>query len=253
MIQSPTMSMYILAHLTPPEEVTGGVWYNANQGYDTALVHSLCQALLSRTRLLVSGPYTSAASKLTVQSFPKSATEEGEGKNKAILPFAKARLPSPHSLLNWIKDKRLTTAQLTVKNIMECMRALELDGKVETIKPLSMGHFDMGGDDEPGPSKRRKVDADGSDDESEDDMRKEKEKQKAKERAKEKKRKAKEKEKKEKKRKEKEKAKRKKEKEKEKEREKKKKRKKDKVSTVSRGKEEMLICAEKEEGGQRRR
>lgn len=119
----------------------------------------------------------------------------------------------------------MTTAALTVKNVMECMRALELDGRVETIKPLSMGHFDLGGDDEPGPSKRRKVDGDGSG--SEDDVRKEKERQKAKEKAKEKKRKAREKEKKEKKKKEKEKKRKKKEKEKEKERERKKKRKKE--------------------------
>lgn len=168
-----------------------------------------------------------------VQTFPKSGkTDDSSRKtNKPILPFAKSRLPSPNSLLAWIKDKRLTTAALTVKNIMECMRALELDGKVETIKPLSMGHFDMG-DDEPGPSKRRKVDADGSDD-SEDDVRKEKEKQKAKEKAKEKKRRAKEKEKKEKRRKEKEKKRRKKEKEKEKERERRKKRKKEKVCLLS--------------------
>ena len=48
------MTMYILYNLSPPEEVTGGVWYNANQGYDTALVHSLCQVLLKRTSDLVS-------------------------------------------------------------------------------------------------------------------------------------------------------------------------------------------------------
>jgi hypothetical protein len=48
------MSMYILAGLSPPEEVTGGVWYNANQGYDTALVQTICQVLLKRTRDLVS-------------------------------------------------------------------------------------------------------------------------------------------------------------------------------------------------------
>lgn len=160
------------------------------------------------------------------QSFPKVKDNDSEGRqNKPIFSFAKARLPSPNSLLSWIKDKRLTTAPLTVKNVMECMRALELDGRVETIKPLSMGHFDLGGDDEPGPSKRRKVDGDGSG--SEDDVRKEKERQKAKEKAKEKKRKAREKEKKERKKKEKEKKRKKKEKEKEKERERKKKRKKE--------------------------
>lgn len=49
------MTMYILYNLSPPEEVTGGVWYNANQGYDTALVHSLCQVLLKRTSDLVGG------------------------------------------------------------------------------------------------------------------------------------------------------------------------------------------------------
>lgn len=48
------MSMYILAGLSPPEEVTGGVWYNANQGYDTALVQAICQVLLKRTHDLVS-------------------------------------------------------------------------------------------------------------------------------------------------------------------------------------------------------
>jgi DNA-directed RNA polymerase III subunit RPC6 len=200
-----------LAGLSPPEEVTGGVWYNANQGYDTALVQAICSVLLKRTHDL---------------TFPKISDRDEEAGKAPIHAFAKARLPSPHTLLNFIKDKRLTTAQLTVKNVMECMRALELDGKVETIKPMSMSHFDIG-DDEPGPSKRRKMTDDG-DSSSEDDSRKEKEKQKAKERAKEKKRRAREKEKKEKEKKEKEKKKRKKEKEKEKEREKKRRKKKEK-------------------------
>ena len=216
--------MYILAGLSPPEEVTGGVWYNANQGYDTALVQAICQVLLKRTHDLVSCPYP-VRRPAHQQTFPRISDKDEEAGKAPIYAFAKARLPSPHTLLSFIKDKRLTTAPLSVKNVMECMRALELDGKVETIKPMSMGHFD-GGDDEPGPSKRRKVD-DG-DSSSEDDSRKEKEKQKAKEKAKEKKRRAREKEKKEKEKKEKEKKKRKKEKEKEKEKEKKKKKKKEK-------------------------
>jgi DNA-directed RNA polymerase III subunit RPC6 len=108
---------------------------------------------------------------------------------------------------------------------MECMRALELDGKVETVKPLAMGHFDLG-DDEPGPSKRRKTEDGDSD--SDFDIRKEKEKEKLKARAKEKKRKARAKEKKEKERKEKEKKKRKKEKKKAEEKKKRKKKEKKK-------------------------
>lgn len=166
-----------------------------------------------------------------LQTFPKKNDGESSTGKNPIYPFTKARLPSPGSLLQYLQDKKITTAALTVKNVMECMRALELDGKVETIKPLSMGHFDLG-DDQPGPSKRRKTEDDDSD--SDYDVRKEKEKLKLKERAKEKKRRAKEKEKKEKERKEKEKAKDKKRKKKEKEKEKKKKRKKEKVGFAAR-------------------
>jgi hypothetical protein len=65
--------MYILAGLSPPEEVTGGVWYNANQGYDTALVQAICQVLLKRTFDLVS--YTvPKLLKLTTRRSPRSAT-----------------------------------------------------------------------------------------------------------------------------------------------------------------------------------
>lgn len=39
--QAPTMPLYILAHLTPPEDIAGGIWFDESKEYDSVFVDSL--------------------------------------------------------------------------------------------------------------------------------------------------------------------------------------------------------------------
>lgn len=121
--------------------------------------------------------------------------------------------------MHWLNISNVTTAKLGVKHVMECMRALELDGLVEAVKPLGGVQVpEVGRDGDGRMSKRQRLD-DEHGDGDEWSQKKERERLKAKERLKEKKRREREKEK------EREKARKKaKEKEKEKERAKKRKR-----------------------------
>jgi DNA-directed RNA polymerase III subunit RPC6 len=163
------------------------------------------------------------------QTFPpegKRAAQHRKLVPNALYPISRtSKLLTPHQLLDMVNASKLTDAKLSVENIMECMRAAELDGSVEAIKPI--GGVDVpdlsdSDDDEPSKKRRKTKDTGDDDDDDLDDEEKERrataEKEKARAKAKEKKRREKEKEK----------EKRRKEKEKEKKREKKKKKEKEK-------------------------
>lgn len=174
-----------------------------------------------------------------MQTFPTHKSKDAISSlcPNPIYPVSKTpSLPTPQALLNHIQANKVTTAKLTVKNVMEICRALELDGLIEAIKPMGGVNvdptYDSDSDYEP-VAKRHRSDDDLDPKERERRERKEREKMKLKikekkreqrrrdrEREKEKKRKEKEKERK---RKEKEREKRRKEKEKERKRKEKKK------------------------------
>ncbi|WRT68878.1 uncharacterized protein IL334_005859 [Kwoniella shivajii] len=237
-VNAPTTVYYVMANVKIPEEISGGIWFDNSQEYDQGLVDALCHVLRDRVQ------------KLTYADVKKRSDKE-----KKLIPNVLSISTKNHSLLtpialkNYVNALKVASVELSIKNVMEIMRALELDGDVEAVKPYGSISFDEEptfSDDDDGPSsskrKRTKLELDIGDDEDDIDeeereRRKELALRKAKEKAREKKRrdrqKEKEKEAKEKKRKkeekkrrEKEKKKRKKEKEKEKEKAKKKKSKK---------------------------
>ncbi|WVQ93376.1 hypothetical protein IAU59_000445 [Kwoniella sp. CBS 9459] len=227
-VNAPTTVYFVLSHLKPPEEISGGVWFDDNKEYDQQLVETICTVLLSRVR-----------------SFTYADQKKRSEKDRKLVPNALSlsskNYPqlTPQALRIYVNKLGVTSANLSVKNVMECMRALELDGLVEAIKPLGGVYIpddDAGAggsddEDKPSSSKRKKLDISVDDDDDLDDDERERRKElalrKAKEKAKEKKRRerAKEKEKREKEKRKKKEEKKRKEKEKEKEREKKRKRK----------------------------
>lgn len=52
-VQAPTMPNYCLAHLDPPEDITGGVWYDKTE-FDEGFVDSVSDVLLNHVRKKVS-------------------------------------------------------------------------------------------------------------------------------------------------------------------------------------------------------
>ncbi|OCF44939.1 DNA-directed RNA polymerase III subunit RPC6 [Kwoniella heveanensis CBS 569] len=224
-VNAPTTVYFVLSHLKPPEEISGGVWFDDNKEYDQQLVETICTVLLSRVR-----SFTYADQK------KRSEKDRKLVPNALILSSKNYPQLTPQALRIYVNKLGVTSANLSVKNVMECMRALELDGLVEAIKPLGgvyIADEDVAGaggsddDDKPSSSKRKKLDIGVDDeddlDEDERERRKELALRKAKEKAKEKKRRerAKEKEKKEKERRKKKEEKKRKEKEREKKRKKK--------------------------------
>ena len=158
--------------------------------------------------------------------------------NYPLIPISKRRPPSPYTLLGYVKKHNIIP-NCNLDAIMQIMRAMEMEGLVEKIKPITgvqavQGMSDSEGDDEAGPSKRRKK-SKGSDSETDSDdaeMRKAREKAKMKKKKEKEKERAKEKER-EKKKREKEKAKEKKRKERRERKEKERKKRKREVCPVS--------------------
>lgn len=131
---------------------------------------------------------------LKLQSFKgysDKSNKNGESstRNAPLWPAGRTpTLPTPHHLLKYINQTNVVQAPIGIKNIMEVMRALELDGLVEIIKPVGGVHLDKdmsdGSEDDDGPSSRKKKKM--SDGEEEDDDLEEEEKERRKELAKEK-------------------------------------------------------------------
>lgn len=100
-------------------------------------------------------------------------------------------LPTPADVLRHIQNSKVTSAQLTIKNVMEIARALELDGLIEAIKPIGGVSVDpiSDSDDEPAAKRRRsRYDSDDALDDAELERKARKEKEKARAKLKERKR-----------------------------------------------------------------
>ncbi|WVR09211.1 hypothetical protein IAU60_006273 [Kwoniella sp. DSM 27419] len=248
-VNAPTTVYYVLSHLKPPEEISGGVWFDDNKEYDQHLVETICVVLLERVR-----SFTYVDAKKRSEKDRKLVT------NALILSSKNYPQLTPHALRAYVNKLGVTSATLSMKNVMECMRALELDGLVEVVKPLGGVYIPEDGPegsdhDKPSSSKRKKIDikADDDDEDLDDEERERRQElavRKAKDKAKEKKRRerAKEKERKEKERKKrkeekkrKEKEKRKKEKRKQREKEKEKKKKKRKGGDSDSDSDNLLV------------
>ncbi|BEI81114.1 hypothetical protein CcaverHIS002_0202740 [Cutaneotrichosporon cavernicola] len=177
-VNAPTMPLYILAHLKPPEDMAGGIWFDESKEYDSVFVDTLRGVVLNFIQL---------------KTFPqRKAANDAISKlcSNPIYPISQtAALPTPSLILSHLQKNKVTSAPLTVKNVMEICRALELDGLIEMIKPVggvSVDQtFDSDSDEEPVLKRSRKNKRDDDDDdmdpeERERRERKEREKMKAK-------------------------------------------------------------------------
>ncbi|WOO83674.1 putative DNA-directed RNA polymerase III subunit rpc6 [Vanrija pseudolonga] len=210
-VNGPITPLFILANLNPPEDIAGGIWFDESKEYDSAFVDTLKEVVLGF---------------VTNKTFPNQKGKDSISKLVAnpIHPIGKTpALPTPEQVLRYILATKVTSAALSVKNVMEIARALELDGLIEAIKPVGgvsvEQRYESDSDGEPAPKRRRAKDSDDEIDPEERARRERKNREKLKAKLKEKKREEKRREKEKKARaKEKEKEKRRKEKEKEKRR-----------------------------------
>jgi len=173
------MPLYILAHLKPPEDIAGGIWFDESKEYDSVFVDSLRMVVYKYVQHKTFPPQKKDAISALCPN--------------PIYPVSKTpSLPTSQELLGHIQKNKVTTAKLTVKNVMEICRALELDGLIEAIKPIGgvsvEPTYDSDSDGEP-VTKRHKGRHDDDDlDPKERERRERKEREKLKAKIKEKKR-----------------------------------------------------------------
>ncbi|TBU23690.1 RNA polymerase Rpc34 subunit-domain-containing protein, partial [Dichomitus squalens] len=129
-VRHSTRKIYMLAHLEPSVELTGGPWY-ADKELDTEFIK-----LLSDVRLMT----------VRDRSFPK--TNQGEDTPvRRLYPLTHSYLTAPQ-ILELIKKSRVTETKLTVHHVEMLPEVLILDGKVEEIPVFHISEPALDGDQE---------------------------------------------------------------------------------------------------------
>ncbi|KAF8516445.1 RNA polymerase Rpc34 subunit-domain-containing protein [Hysterangium stoloniferum] len=180
-VKYPTRKIYMMSHLEPSVEVTGGPWYSENE-LDTEFIKMLTSACLRF---------------IQDKSYPKSAFswEDGapSGSAAPLYPISRSSsYPTAKTIHSWLQKSRLSEQELGVEHVEMLLDVLVYDGEIERLPAYGAGMWDMGALDddseEERKEKRRKKEAerkkkpkgkkrsrkDSSDDESDVDTRKKK-------------------------------------------------------------------------------
>ncbi|KAJ3557046.1 hypothetical protein NM688_g1683 [Phlebia brevispora] len=136
-VQHPTRKMYILFHLEPSTEVTGGPWYTDKE-LDTEFIKLLSAACLKFIR---------------DRSFPRSRS--GDGQQRLLYPIsAQPPYPTAAQVQSFLNKSRITETQLTVEHVEMLLNVLVIDGEVERVPALgaTLWESSFGDEDEDGDS-----------------------------------------------------------------------------------------------------
>ncbi|KZT01349.1 uncharacterized protein LAESUDRAFT_815967 [Laetiporus sulphureus 93-53] len=153
-VKYPTRKIYMLFHLDPSVEMTGGPWYTDNE-LDTEFIKLLCSACLRFIR---------------DRSFPKQkATEVHSEHNQPLYPISAAPpYPTAQQILTFLSKSRITETQLNVEHVEMLLNVLVLDGEIEEIPAFGAAMWGLNAheveseSDEERESKKRKEKASSS-------------------------------------------------------------------------------------------
>ncbi|KAG0168497.1 34-kDa subunit of RNA polymerase III (C) [Apophysomyces sp. BC1034] len=126
-VKYPTRKIYMLYNLTPSSEVTGGAWYT-DQELDTDFIDSLKAACLK---------YISA------RSFPRN-----ESVRDAVFGVDYEHYPTATEVRRFITESRISSIDLSVKDITSLLDVLVYDGAVEKKLPFIAGMEDFSDDED---------------------------------------------------------------------------------------------------------
>ncbi|KAH9898585.1 RNA polymerase Rpc34 subunit-domain-containing protein [Cubamyces lactineus] len=126
----PTRKIYMLAHLEPSVEMTGGPWYTDNE-LDTELIKLLCSACLRFIR---------------DRSAPKQKGGDSSSSNLLYPISAAPAYPTAQQILTFLSKSRITETQLSVEHVEMLLNVLVLDGEVERVPAFGAAMWDTSED-----------------------------------------------------------------------------------------------------------
>ncbi|KAJ8588071.1 hypothetical protein M405DRAFT_275460 [Rhizopogon salebrosus TDB-379] len=117
-VRHPTRKIYMLAHLEPSVELTGGPWYTDNE-LDTEFIKLLSTACLHYIR---------------DRSFPKQSSRRSSQNDHRLYAIGAAPpYPSAQQIQHFLSKSKITETQLGVEHVEMLLRVLELDGEIEKL------------------------------------------------------------------------------------------------------------------------
>ncbi|KAL4072206.1 RNA polymerase Rpc34 subunit-domain-containing protein [Scleroderma yunnanense] len=126
-VRHPTRKIYMLAHLEPSVELTGGPWYTDNE-LDTEFIKLLSTACLHYIR---------------DRSFPKQSGKRFSQNQLRLYAIGAApSYPSAQQIQHFLSKSKITETELGVEHVEMLLRVLELDGEIEKIPAFSVSTWD---------------------------------------------------------------------------------------------------------------
>ncbi|KIJ16323.1 hypothetical protein PAXINDRAFT_168469 [Paxillus involutus ATCC 200175] len=126
-VRHPTRKIYMLAHLDPSVELTGGPWYTDNE-LDTEFIKLLSTACLHYIR---------------DRSFPKQSGKRSSQSQQRLYAIGAApSYPSAPQIQHFLSKSKITETELGVEHVEMLLRVLELDGEIEKIPAFAASAWD---------------------------------------------------------------------------------------------------------------
>lgn len=126
-VRHPTRKIYMLAHLEPSVELTGGPWYTDNE-LDTEFIKLLSTACLHYVR---------------DRSFPKQSSKASSHNDYRLYSISAApSYPSAQHIQHFLSKSKITETQLGVEHVEMLLRVLELDGEIEKLPAFTASAWD---------------------------------------------------------------------------------------------------------------
>lgn len=134
-VQHPTRKIYMLFHLEPSTEMTGGPWYTDKE-LDTEFIKTLTATCLQFIRQ---------------RSFPHS--KSGQSSQRLLYPISAApSYPTAAQVQAFLNRAKITETQLTVEHVETLLNVLVLDGEVERVPALGATLWEPALDEDNGSS-----------------------------------------------------------------------------------------------------
>ncbi|KAI0057324.1 hypothetical protein BV25DRAFT_1995044 [Artomyces pyxidatus] len=157
-VKYPTRKIYMMAHLEPSVELTGGPWYTDNE-LDTEFIKLLCTACLrfikDRVGFLLRQFYKSSSissNNIIAQTFPKHKIDDDHpASSQPLYPISGApSYPNAQQILNFLSKSKITETQFTEEHVEMLLNVLVLDGDVERLPAFGAALWEASAGDEEG-------------------------------------------------------------------------------------------------------